>query len=252
MNPVAVMRNTVLAARKRLGSGTPPNKFRGTFATYREALAVVQADLLAGYDNDEVAQTGFDDMCLVKIWDYPVLFWLSRLVPRLHCLVDAGGHMATKFRAFVPYLDLPAGFDWAIYDLPAVVRAAQAKAAADGLRGVSFHERIETTPAADLLLASGLLQYLDIPLEELVSRMPNRPRHLLLNKVATRDGPTLVTLERFPGAEVPYQIRNRSAFESELTEMGYAIRDSWEIAGLSHRHGAFGQSVSRGYYAERA
>lgn len=109
--------------------------------------------------------------------------------------------------------------------------------------------------AADVLLASGLLQYLDRPLAEMVAELPSPPRHILLNKVATREGATVVTLEKIGPARLPYQIRNRAAFESELTDMGYTIRASWVIPSLSRRigtHPGLGASTSMGYYLERA
>ena len=63
-------------------------------------------------------------------------------------------------------------------------------------------------PSADVLLGSGLRPYPREPFEALAFRLSSRPRHILLNKVVTRDGPTVVTLENFGVAEVPYQIRN--------------------------------------------
>ena len=74
------------------------------------------------------------------------------------------------------------------------------------------------------------------------------------NKVATRDGPTVTTLERIGPARVPYQIRNRAGFEGQLTQAGYRIRDNWDIPSLGHvidTHPELGRSVSRGYLLQR-
>ena len=157
--------------------------------------------------------------------------------------------MGTKYRAFRTHLNLPANFDWAIYDVPAIVRAGRARAERDGLAGLSFYDRLEDAPASDVLLASGLLQYLDIPFAALIERLRQRPRHVLLNKVATREGPTIVTLEDFDTAEVPYQVRNRAEFLATLDQLGYDIVDQWVIPSLSREHPAFGKSTSRGFYA---
>lgn len=88
-----------------------------------------------------------------------------------------------------------------------------------------------------------VLQYLDVPLPSLLDRLPERPRHLLLNKVATREGDSVLTLENFGLAEVTYRIRDRSAF------------DQWEIESLSHRIPArpdLGASRSLGFALEGA
>lgn len=230
----------------------PPRDFRGAFASHGEALAAVPKTALAGYDHDEVADVAFELMCQLRVWDYPILFWLERLLPAQQNLIDAGGHMGTKFRAFRHHLTLPADFDWAIYDVPAIVRAGRARAARDGLTGMSFHDSLEHTPPSDVLLCSGLLQYLDIPFSTFLQRLPRKPRHLLLNKVATHEKPSVFTLEAFPTGEVPYQIRNEAEFVASLSAAGYRIVDGWDIPSLSHASKAFGVSTSRGYYATLA
>lgn len=76
--------------------------------------------------------------------------------------------------------------------------------------------------------------------------------HILLNKVVTRDGPTVVTLENFGMAEVPYQIRNAEEIPAALKTLGYGIIDSWTIDSLAHRiqtHPHLGRAVYRGYAA---
>ena len=225
-------------------------QFRGSFGSYADAVAAVPADRLVGYDNDEVVDVSFEKMCRVELWDYPVLLWLQRLLPGNGRLIDAGGHMGTKFRAFQNYLRLPAHFEWMIYDVPAIVRAGRERAVRDGLDNVTFHDRLESLPPSEILLASGLFQYINMAPAEFLSGLEELPKHLLLNKVATRDDGTIVTLECFPSADVPYQIRDRLEFEESLFSIGYRIRDSWEIPALSRKHPDFGQSISRGYYAE--
>ena len=225
-------------------------QFRGSFGSYAEAVAAVPPDRLVGYDNDEVVDVGFEKMCRMELWDYPVLLWLQRVLPGNGRLIDAGGHMGTKFRAFQNYLRLPPNFRWMIYDVPAVVRAGRERAARDGLETVTFHDRLEDLPPSEILLASGLFQYVNMTPAEFLSRLEELPKHLLLNKVATREGGTVVTLECFPSADVPYQVRDRAEFEESLVSIGYRIRDSWEIPAFSRKHPDFGQSISRGYYAE--
>ena len=207
--------------------------------------------LLAGYDHGEIADVAFEQMCSVTLWDYPVMFWLEQLLPRYSLLLDAAGHMGTKYRAFRDLLDLPAEFEWAVYDVPAIVRAGRSRALKDGLSDLRFYDDLAAVPKSEVLLGSGLLQYLDQPFTTFMRRLPALPEHLLLNKVAVREGGTVVTLEQFPGAEVPYSVLGRAGFEASLAELGYAIIDQWEIAELSYKHPAFGQSSSRGYYARR-
>jgi putative methyltransferase (TIGR04325 family) len=228
-------------------------RFRGAYATIEEATAAIRPGVLAGYDNDAVLLRDFDLMCEIKLQDYPVLFWLRRLAPLTRSLLDAGGHMGTKYRAFRSYLDLDDEIEWIVYDLPTMVRAGRERAKNDGLSRLRFIDSLAEAPDADVLLASGLLQYLDIPFGDLLRELPAMPRHLLLNKVQTREGPSVVTLENFIHAEVPYQIRDRAAFVASLDALGYDIIDEWTIPSLSHEirtHPHLGSSTSRGYYAK--
>lgn len=238
---------TVSRLRRLLGR-RDYGRFKGSYPDYASALAAVGRDRLAGYGHAAVVPVAFELMCRTELWDYPVLFWLDRVLPDTDRIIDAGGHMGTKFRAFSSRLDFPAGLDWAVCDLPDMVRQGRARAAADGLSGISFHSAPEETPPASALLASGLFQYLDDDPGHYLKRFMTRPVHVIINKVATRDAEERVTLEQFPNAEIPYRIRNRKAFEDSLCEAGYTIVDQWEIAPLSHTHPAFGTSTSRGYY----
>lgn len=228
-------------------------RFRGAYATIEEATAAIRRGVLVGYDNDAVLLRDFDLMCEITLQDYPMLFWLRRLAPLTRVLVDAGGHMGTKYRAFRNHLDLDGDIEWVVYDLPTMVRAGRERAKDEGLNRLRFVDTLSEAPDADVLLASGLLQYLDIPFGDLLRQLPAMPRHLLLNKVQTREGPSVVTLENFIYAEVPYQIRNRAGFLASLDALGYDIVDEWTIPSLSHvirTHPHLGASTSRGYYAK--
>ncbi|UYN96105.1 MAG: methyltransferase, TIGR04325 family [Enhydrobacter sp.] len=227
-------------------------RFRGAFASHEEALKNVRPGKLRGYDNDDVTEVSKELMQQVPLWDYPILYWLKRLSAEPIHVVDAGGHIGVKYRAFEPYLDL-ARIEWTVYDLPALVRAGR-KQARPTDRTLSFVERLEDAAPADVLLASGLMPYLDRPLPELVRRLRRLPRHILLNKVVTRDGPTVVTLENFRVAEVPYHVRDEREVPQALDGLGYDIVDRWTIDSQTHRietHPELGPAFYRGYAARR-
>jgi putative methyltransferase (TIGR04325 family) len=226
----------------------------GAFADRAAAVASLPARQIATYDHEDVADVNFRVMCAVRVWDYPVMFWLEKLhVPGMQIL-DAGGHFGTKYIAFSGHLPLQQVV-WTVYDLPEIVRAARkAQTRGEVPQAVGFTDDLAGVAPSDLLLASGLLQYLDLPFDKFLARMPNRPQHIVLNKVATRDGPSVTTLERIGPARVPYQIRCRSVFEAQILGMGYRIADSWDIPSLGHvidTHPELGRSVSRGYMLHR-
>ena len=252
------IRSVVVPARNMLAqvqSQTPrPPRFTGAFKSYDEAVANTRKSSLIGYDNDEIVTVSQEAMTKIASWDYPVLFWLERLIkPETH-IVDAGGHVGTKFLAFRRLLDLTQ-VRWTVYDLPALVRAGKEMLTKDAtIKGLGFSDKLGTVERVDILLASGLMQYLDKSFAQLISELPNKPDKIIINKVATRDGETLVTLEQIGSAQVAYQIRNREALEQSFGEAGYEILDDWVIPDLAHRiatHQHFGPSTSRGYVLGR-
>jgi putative methyltransferase (TIGR04325 family) len=232
--------------------GSSRLRYRGYFATVAEAAAAVRPGVLVGYDNDAVVMHAFEQMCQINPEDYPILFWLSQIGHEARVLLDAGGHMGTKYRAFRQHLGLVGKMEWIVYDVPSIVRAGQERATEEGLSGIRFVDSLTQLPQIDVLLASGLLQYLDVPFADLLRQLQVLPRHLLLNKVQMREGPTVVTLENFGCAEVPYQIRNRLQFLASLDELGYEIVDQWTVPGLSRTiptHLHLGASTCWGCYA---
>jgi putative methyltransferase (TIGR04325 family) len=231
----------------------------GAYPDRESALRAAPRRALSGYCHDAVVGVSVEHMSAMREWDYPVLFWLDRLLrerpdTRLR-LLDAGGHVGTKFRAFRERIDV-SRIDWLVYDLPPMVAAGRVAAERDGLTdSLRFTDDISTAGAPDVLLCSGLLQYLDEPFASFVRRMPAPPPIVLLNKVALREGPSVVALERIGPSYVPYQVRGRQGFASELAGLGYSVEDTWEITALSRRidsHPELGASESRGFMLRAA
>ncbi|MFN4098275.1 MAG: methyltransferase, TIGR04325 family [Pararhodobacter sp.] len=225
----------------------------GAYPDFATALANVPRGALSGYDHDEAVGVKLHEMAEILEWDYPVIYWLGRILAEHEGplrLLDSGGHVGTKFMAFRRLLDL-SRVDWAVHDLAPMVRAGRTMASELGLGpNLSFVTSVPEAGARDLLLCSGLLQYLDRPLAQLLAEMPSPPQHIVINKVALREGPGVVTLQRAGPCYLPYQIRNRREFENELDALGYILLDRWEIPSLSHRidsHPELGSTTSTGY-----
>lgn len=210
-------------------------RFCGAYESREEAVKAVPKGLTVGYDNDNVVDLNFELMCEVASWDYPVLYWLRRLLPEASGLLDAGGHMGTKYRAWQQHLDYQPPFEWTIYDVPAVVKAGIARAEQDGLSNLKFTTDLSEISTADIFLGSGLLQYIESPLKELILQIPNKPKYLIFNKVPVRKGPAKYTLENFYSGLVPYYIRNEDELIGEFNSLGYEVMDRWEIPALTHR-----------------
>jgi len=235
-----------------------PLRYSGVFRTHAHALSSLPVNRRAAYNTDGVAEINFAKMTQRMAWDYPVIHWIMAIGKKSRkkrlSVLDAGGHMGTKYISFADLLPVH-DMAWSVYDLPKILRAARSYQVTGAVpREIRFIDQPNDAGKVDVLLASGLLQYLDTPLADLVNRLAAPPRFILLNKVAVRDGNSIVTLEKIGPAQVPYHIRDKLAFEAELSELGYRIRDQWTIPDLSHRistHPWLPASQSKGYMLER-
>jgi putative methyltransferase (TIGR04325 family) len=210
------------------------SRYRGVYNSYSEALAAVKKTMLAGYNQEKIVGAYYETMCEVVLWDWPIIYYLKDLMPQYQVLLDAGGHMGTKYRAFRKYLPESQTNRWIVYDLPHVVQEGRVRAKSENLSNLEFIDDMNSAPKVDLLLASGLLQYLDIPFHAFLESMKALPQHLLLNKVAVHDLQDIYTLQTVHGAEVPYCIRNMNDFAFSLGKLGYEIVDKWHIDELNH------------------
>ncbi|WP_371154035.1 methyltransferase, TIGR04325 family [Jannaschia sp. 2305UL9-9] len=247
-------KGTVANTRLRMALGRSP-RFVGAYPTRAEAAAALPPTDTRGYDDPAVSDVSFPQMCQRETWDYPVIHWLSRMTEPGSRVLDAGGHMGTKYIAFADLLDL-SQVRWTVYDMPSIVAAARRRQGDGSVPAdLSFVDTLDALPPSDVLLASGLLQYLDISLADLIAHLPERPDQILLNKVALRHGPTVHTLERIGSLRVPYQIRSWTTWEETLASLGYEVLDRWQIADLGHvipTHPGLGRSESWGFALRRA
>jgi putative methyltransferase (TIGR04325 family) len=238
--------------RGRLYHALPIDLYmKGAYPTLEAALASQPRRQLVGYDHKDVVPVNSTAMMTILSWDYPVLLWLDRVIGNTPRIVDAGGHIGVKYRAWREILAIKPDFEWIVLDLPAAVEEGRARAAADGLEMLKFESDPSKLPATDLFLASGLLQYYPNDLSILLKELPHLPTHVIVNKVNVRSGPAFFTMQKIGPSRVPYQIRNRQQFEADMTGLGYEVVDQWENPTLAHlirTHPELGKSASLGYY----
>jgi len=245
-------RSRILSRIRNIPNRLGPRS-RGVYPDRETTPVSLPAMRRQGYDDARIAPVAFDLMCQVAPFDYPVLYWLQALAKPGMSILDAGGHLGTKYLAFRNYVQL-ADMTWTVFDLPQIISVAREWQRQGRLpEEIRFEHDVVALPRCELMIASGLLQYLDRPFAGFLADLPKKPRHILLNKVAVRDGPTIVTLEKIGRSRVPYQIRNQPKFEAEIRGAGYRIRDTWPIPSLAHQirwHPRAGTSASLGYLLE--
>jgi putative methyltransferase (TIGR04325 family) len=203
------------------------NAWHGSFSSFAEASRAAPSRLPLGYDN-QAGATIYDDLApAVGAKDYPVLYWLSRIVTPSCRIFDLGGHIGLLYHSYRRYLPIER-VQWVVYDVPAVVKAGAARARAKGTSELDFTDEFHHAGSADIILASGSLQYVETPFAEMLAGLSQKPNHVIVNKLPTQDHREIITLQNIGVAYCPYRIAARGTLIGSLAALGYELVDEWE------------------------
>lgn len=201
---------------------------RGVFRDLDEARRAAPKTKPFGYDEEVMASDYAAELNAnlePKSYDWPVLFWLQRVLRPGHAVQDFGGNVGVHFYAYEPVLELPPGLTWTVCDVPAINAAGERIARERGRSELRFTEKVGAP--ADILIASGSLQYVS-SLSALLDQMSDPPEHLFLNRTPMSDeGETFATLQN--GGPVLYAcyIFNRGDLIAEAERLGYRLVQEW-------------------------
>ena len=219
----------------------------GVFDSFQAAAHAIPTSRPSGYDHPDAAEMYRDRLERVFPADYPVLFWLKELLPKVKRVFDLGGHVGIARYAYARYLDFTPDHDWTVYDLPAVVASGKRLADDKQMTGLGFTTSLSDASGSDLLFSSGALQYIEEELPAILGRLQNRPKWVLLNQVPLTDKSTYFTLQHITTSICPYAIRNRDTLIRQLEQLGYVVQDRWDNAEKS-LHIPFHESHSLDHY----
>jgi len=200
----------------------------GAFATRNEAQAFLPPGRRLSYDDDRLVPMNCDSFAQIHLFDWPVMFCLQQSMARgqLGTVTDFGGHVGVKFKAYGAAMAFPDDLVWQVVDVPAMCRAGRRYGPAPALR---FFERLEDARACDVLICSGVLQYADLTLEQIIERLPRRPPLIILNKVALSPDNGFYTLESFGPGRMPYRVLPAWELDDVRQRQGYELQSRWDI-----------------------
>jgi putative methyltransferase (TIGR04325 family) len=211
-------------------AGTGDNIHAGEYASVAEALAAIPPHTPVGFDNKELASWYRERLDQVQTEDYPVLFWLRRLLPDIESVFDFGGHIGLHFYSWLAALGLPASFRWQVCDVPAVVESGRVLARERGNPPqLSFTTDPADADGKSVFLGSGSVQFLDPDfLYRSLGSMKAPPPHLLLNKLPVHETRDFITVHDTNAAFHPYNVVSRARLSAELERIGYRQVDAWK------------------------
>lgn len=215
--------------RRNFARQTYGNHYCGVYASYADALRAVPPKLRAGYDNAEAAARYHDRTEHLSISDYPVLFWLSRLIDEgQRRIFDLGGHIGVAYYAFQRYHRFPADLTWTVSDLPTTMAAGRDWAQTHDAAGrLGFADDRGEADGKDVLLVLGAMQYFDYDFAGWLATLAAAPAHLIVNLTPMHPTLDFHTLQNMGFACVPYRIQARPAFLVAMAQLGYRVVDAW-------------------------
>lgn len=215
--------------REYFATATTGFPFYGTYGSVAEARAAAPRLRKWGFDHAETASIYEAEMGRMVDDDVPAARCLGPLLRAQGVVFDHGGHVGTKYRAFSATLAYPAGLRWIVCDVPSIVAAGRERAAAEHDPHLEFTTEFIDAEGADVLFASGALQYLDRPIWDSLDALRNPPRDLILHRLPLHDGGGFTTLQNIQVSIVPYTVSGRRDLMDRLSALGYELREEWPV-----------------------
>jgi putative methyltransferase (TIGR04325 family) len=206
--------------------GTP---WRGIYASFDEAQAVIPAGRSIGYNSQEAAAIFRTYPVLRKRpTDYVTAFHLQPLLKQDVRIFDFGGSVGIAYYVNQQYLPFPAGLNWLVCDVPAIVEVGRERALKEQSEGLEFTTEFGDADGTDVMLTSGSLQFVKEPLAGKIAALSMPPPYLLINRIPVWEGEHYYTVHQVGDFFCPYQVFNRQEFIASLARIGYRLVDDWE------------------------
>lgn len=230
---IGFFRDRAMAQSKRdFIANREQNLFFGVFDTWEEAEAEVRSLGVAGYAN-EASAVLYDHRTRIDSHDYPALCWLMRSMHEgMRGIGDLGGSIGIKYIAFRDPLAAWPDLSWTVHDVPEAVAHGRKLSAArgDGSQ-LSFADRMEDLQSCDVLLASGVLQYLPQTLGEAMSGWQRLPKRIIINTAPIHPVNSFFTVNSLGTGFCPYRVQTQADLVRALSGLGYKVRESWINSG---------------------
>ncbi len=202
--------------------------FRGLYRNFPQAMAAIPSGRSVGFDNEVSASRLLAELNTIALSDYPMMFWLSKILCPGVTLFDLGGYVGTSYYSYRSRLAFPESLTWIVCDVPSVVALGRRLAAEQSVEQLRFTTGYDQLERADILIAAGSIHFIEHPFQAFENAR-TLPPHVLLNKVPVYNKPSMVTLQNMGTAFCPNHLFNRDELINTITDLGYKVVDSWKI-----------------------
>lgn len=209
--------------------------YSGVYRSYQEAKQSIPGKASAEYDIINKNKTkNANERVALDSWfhdsDYPLLFWLSRLLQDGSSLVELGGSLGHFFYSIQKFFKVPDTISWTIYELPNAVEFGKVLAEERGESRLAFSESkdIAGCGPVDIFLTSGTLQYMDVKVWDILREIKDRPQHVLLHNLPVHAHRSFYTVQVMPMCQVPYGVYSGQELLQSMKDLGYELVAQWK------------------------
>ena len=229
--------------------------YSGIYPTYQAAIQAIPQGTAIGFDDAAVPELYLNHHFVLNQNDYPVLFWLAKILKPGSATFDFGGGLGQCWYSYEPYLSVLNQTQWIVCDLPAFDKQGQELARQQGATDLLFTSDLQNCADAGVFMGNGALQYAADDLPGLLSKLVMPPEHVLINRVPMYDGEGYYTIQRTRhNSYAPHRVMNRKELCRGMLQIGYQEEDSWEISRTLHVNLRPGNDVTKyqGFYFRKA
>ena len=202
---------------------------KGIYKSFADAAADAPGDKLSGYDHRVISEFYRTHLDELNPSDYPVLFWLTQLLPTARVVFELGGSVGVGYYAYCRFIPFPENLQWIICELPEAVRFGQEIALERNEKRLIFTDQRRVAGQLDIYATFGALQYIEEPFDRILAALHSRPKHILINRVPLTAGEAFITLQNNGLWFSPYKVDNRAEFVHSIEALNYELVDKWEM-----------------------
>jgi len=209
--------------------------YRGVFNSWEEAAQAASKGKSFDYDaiNANKASNPEREKQRLETWfhdtDYPLLYWLSRIIDEECTVLDLGGSLGHFFYSIQNKLDLPKTLKYVIAELPSAVAYGTEISRERKENRLSFVDsrKLSSVHDVDVFMTAGTLQYMPKQLPELIDEFNEEPRHVLIHNLPVHAEKEFSTIQNLGLCEVPYRIYSVALLCEEMKSRGYELIERW-------------------------
>lgn len=210
------------------------NRYRGVYATYEAAEAALPKGKLHGFQDPSVPEYFEKKLLGFNSSDYPVLFWLRRMLRPGGAVFDFGGGLGQCFYSYRELMALPPDTIWIVCDVDSLLERGRKLALERKVENLFFTADREKANGASFFLTNGTVQYIPENLWEILGKLEKLPAHLVINRVPIYDGKPYYTIQSTAHSFLPYRVFNMQEYSEKLEKLGYELVGQWSLPRSLH------------------